>query len=136
MFDSDSIFGRVLTLDGIIQCTSFDEFSYQEVIAHTPLCALPSPAKKVLVIGGGDGGVVREIAKHESVEEIHMAELDEMVPEVSKKYFPQLASGFSDPRLKLSFCDGVRFVEEAEACTYDCIIIDSSDPVGPAEVPF
>lgn len=117
VFDTDSIFGRVMTLDGVIQCTSYDEFSYQEMITHLPLCALPVAARRVLVIGGGDGGVVREVCKHDSVEEVHMAEIDAMVPEVSKKYFPQMAAGFADPRLKLTICDGIKFTQvRALAC--------------------
>lgn len=135
VFESESV-GTVLLLDGVIQVTDRDEFSYQEMIAHIPLCALERPAKRVLVVGGGDGGVLREVARHPGVEEIHMAEIDKMVPETSKKYFPELAIGFSDPRVTLHICDGIKFVEDSPADHYDVIIVDSSDPVGPAEVLF
>jgi len=135
VFESET-FGTVLLLDGVIQATDRDEFAYQEMIAHLPLCALERPAKKVLVVGGGDGGVLRELARHASLEEIHIAEIDGMVPEMSKKYFPQMAVGFDDPRVHLHICDGIKFVQDAEEGTYDAIIVDSSDPVGPAEVLF
>ncbi|GLC57471.1 ribonucleotide reductase (RNR) inhibitor [Pleodorina starrii] len=135
VFESESM-GTVLLLDGVIQCTDRDEFSYQEMIAHIPMCSLERPAKKVLVVGGGDGGVLRELARYPHVEEIHMAEIDKMVPEVSKRFFPEMAVGFSDPRVTLHICDGIKFVEDAPADSYDLIVVDSSDPVGPAEVLF
>lgn len=88
------------------------------------------------MVGGGDGGVLRELARHASLEGIEMAEIDAMVPSVSKQYFPDMAIGFSDPRVRLSICDGIQYVRDAAPGTYDCIIVDSSDPVGPAEVLF
>lgn len=136
VFESDSIYGRVLTLDGVIQVTEFDEFSYQEMIVHLPLCGMPHAPERVLIVGGGDGGVAREIAKHESVKQIDMAEIDAMVPEVSKRFFPQLAAGFEDPRLNLNITDGIKWLEDCAEGTYDAIIVDSSDPVGPAEALF
>eukprot|EP00892_Ulva_mutabilis_P002268 jgi/Ulvmu1/12041/UM083_0054.1 len=136
VFDSDSNYGRVLALDGVIQVTEFDEFSYQEMIVHLPLCGMARAPERVLIVGGGDGGVAREIAKHPSVKKIDMAEIDGMVPEVSKKFFPQLAAGFEDPRLNLQITDGVKWLEDCEEGTYDAIIVDSSDPVGPAEALF
>ncbi|GLI64183.1 hypothetical protein VaNZ11_007375 [Volvox africanus] len=135
VFESESM-GTVLLLDGVIQCTDKDEFSYQEMIAHVPMCSLERPAKKVLVVGGGDGGVLRELARYPHVEEIHMAEIDKMVPEVSKRFFPEMAVGFSDPRVTLHICDGIKYVEDSPADSYDLIVVDSSDPVGPAEVLF
>ncbi|KAL6756017.1 spermidine synthase [Haematococcus lacustris] len=135
VFESES-FGTVLLLDGVIQATERDEFSYQEMIAHLPLCALESPPKKVLVVGGGDGGVLRELARYPSIEQIHMAEIDKMVPETAKKFLPKMAVGFSDPRVQLHICDGIKFVQDATEGEYDAIIVDSSDPVGPAEVLF
>jgi spermidine synthase len=134
VFDSDSIYGRVLTLDGVIQVTNHDEFSYQEMITHLALCSVPEAPKRVLVVGGGDGGVAREVAKHDYVEVIDMVEIDAMVPEVSRRFFPELAKGFEDPRLKLHIQDGIEWVKNAPAGSYDVIIVDSSDPVGPAEV--
>eukprot|EP01025_Chloroclados_australasicus_P010718 TRINITY_DN1446_c0_g1_i2.p1 TRINITY_DN1446_c0_g1~~TRINITY_DN1446_c0_g1_i2.p1 ORF type:complete len:384 (+),score=19.88 TRINITY_DN1446_c0_g1_i2:700-1851(+) len=136
VFESDSIFGRVLLLDGVIQCTEFDECSYQEMLVHLPLCSLKEPAQRVLVVGGGDGGVVREISRHSYIQQIDQAEIDKMVVEVSKKYFPQMSMGFDDPRLQLNICDGIEFVKKSPESTYDCIIVDSSDPVGPASVLF
>lgn len=127
-------YGTVLALDGVIQLTERDEFSYQEMIVHLPMCAHPNP-KKVLIIGGGDGGVLREVCKHSTVEVIEQVEIDKMVPEVSKKYLPSMSSHFDDPRLKLYFEDGCKFLETKNA-EYDVIIVDSSDPVGPAEVLF
>ena len=128
--------GKVLILDGVIQATERDEFSYQEMIAHLPLCSLRRPAKKVLVVGGGDGGVLREITRHPSVEHLDIAEIDGMVIEMSKKYFPGMSCGFDDPRVHVHVTDGIKWVGDAEEGTYDAIIVDSSDPVGPAAVLF
>ncbi|XP_025081532.1 spermidine synthase-like isoform X1 [Pomacea canaliculata] len=127
-------YGNVLVLDGVIQCTERDEFSYQEMIVHLPLCCHPNP-RKVLIIGGGDGGVAREVLKHKTIECIDMCEIDEKVIEVSKKYLPQMASSFNDPRLKLHIQDGFEFIANRES-SYDIIITDSSDPVGPASSLF
>lgn len=129
-------YGHVLVLDGVIQATDRDEFSYQEMMAHLPMCALECPAKRVLVVGGGDGGVLRELARHTQLEEIHIAEIDRDVLEVSKRFFPGMAVGFKDSRVKVHICDGIKFVQEAAEGSYDVIIVDSSDPVGPAEVLF
>ena len=129
-------FGNVLVLDGVIQCTDRDEFSYQEMIANLPLCSLPYEPKKVLVIGGGDGGVTRELARHKSIEVIDQAEIDGEVPRTSKQFFPKMAVGFNDPRVNLRITDGLKFLEECAENTYDAIVVDSSDPVGPAEVLF
>jgi spermidine synthase len=126
--------GRVLVLDGVIQITEHDEFSYQEMIAHIPLFAHPNP-KSVLVIGGGDGGVLREIARHASVEKIVICEIDRDVIDVSKKYLPSLAKGYDDPRVKVHVMDGAKFLAE-NIDAFDVIITDSSDPVGPASVLF
>lgn len=127
-------FGNVLVLDGVIQCTDRDEFAYQEMLTHLPLQALETPPKKVLVVGGGDGGVLREMTRYPSLEEIHIAELDGMVIDTAKKFFPKMAVGFADPRVRVTVGDGMAFVAAAAENTYDAIIVDSSDPVGPAEV--
>ncbi|KAI5748761.1 hypothetical protein M8J76_001716 [Diaphorina citri] len=127
-------FGTALILDGIIQCTEFDEFSYSEMIAFLPLCSHPNP-KKVLIVGGGDGGVAREVLKHPSVESAYLVEIDNRVIEVSKKYLPGMAVGLSDPRLTVHVGDGFRFMSEHQQ-EFDVIITDSSDPVGPAESLF
>lgn len=133
VFESEK-HGNVLVLDGVIQVTERDEFSYQEMIAHIPLYAHPNP-KKVLVIGGGDGGVLREIARHPGVEEIVICELDQGVIDASKKYLPSLAIGFDDPRVSVKIMDGAKFMEENQDA-FDVIITDSSDPIGPASVLF
>ncbi|CAE1325029.1 speE [Acanthosepion pharaonis] len=127
-------YGKVLVLDGVIQCTERDEFSYQEMIAHLPLNCHPCP-KKVLVIGGGDGGVLREIVKHPLVETVDLCEIDKKVVEVSKKYLPQLACGFSSPKCNIHFADGFKFMADHRN-EYDVIITDSSDPIGPASSLF
>uniref|UniRef100_A0A7S1G1I8 PABS domain-containing protein n=3 Tax=Corethron hystrix TaxID=216773 RepID=A0A7S1G1I8_9STRA len=127
-------YGTVLVLDGVIQVTKRDEFSYQEMLAHLPLFAHPDP-KRVLVIGGGDGGVLREIARHPGVEEIVICELDEDVIKAAKKYLPFMAVGFEDPRVKVHIMDGFKFMANNPGI-FDVIITDSSDPVGPASVLF
>lgn len=126
--------GNVLVLDGVIQVTERDEYAYQEMISHIPLYAHPNP-KRVLVIGGGDGGVLREIAKHDCVEEIVICEIDEDVINVSKKYLPNLAKGYGDRRVTVHIRDGAKFMDENQN-SFDVIITDSSDPIGPASVLF
>ncbi|WP_051957818.1 polyamine aminopropyltransferase [Desulfobacter vibrioformis] len=126
--------GRMLVLDGIIQLTERDEFSYQEMMAHLPLFSHPHP-ENVLVIGGGDGGVLREINRHHDVCCIDFCEIDEEVIKVSKQFLPTLACGFDDPRVCVHIQDGTAFVREHPNC-YDVIIVDSSDPVGPGEALF
>lgn len=133
VFESEN-HGNVLVLDGVIQVTERDEFSYQEMITHIPMFAHPNP-KKVLVIGGGDGGVLREVAKHPGVEEIVECEIDEGVITVSKKYLPTLAKGYDDPRVTVQIMDGAKFMDENQD-SFDVIITDSSDPIGPASVLF
>ncbi|GAB4858430.1 hypothetical protein Ancab_009903 [Ancistrocladus abbreviatus] len=131
VFES-ATYGKVLVLDGIVQLTEKDECAYQEMIAHLPLCSIESP-KNVLVVGGGDGGVLREISRHSSVELIDICEIDEMVIDVSKKFFPQLSVGFEDPRVQLHIGDAAEFLRHVPQGKYDAIIVDSSDPVGPAQ---
>ncbi|KAJ7965375.1 Spermidine synthase [Quillaja saponaria] len=131
VFES-SAYGKVLVLDGIVQLTEKDECAYQEMITHLPLCSIPSP-KNVLVVGGGDGGVLSEISRHSSVEHIDICEIDKMVIDVSKKFFPDLAVGFEDPRVHLHVGDAVEFLWHTPQGKYDAIIVDSSDPVGPAQ---
>uniref|UniRef100_A0A0D3D725 spermidine synthase n=1 Tax=Brassica oleracea var. oleracea TaxID=109376 RepID=A0A0D3D725_BRAOL len=121
-------YGKVLVLDGVIQLTERDECAYQEMITHLPLCSIPNP-KKVLVIGGGDGGVLREVARHASVEHIDMCEIDKMVVDVSKQFFPNVAIGFEDPRVNLVIGDGVAFLNNAAVGSYDAVIVDSSVPI-------
>ncbi|XP_041349050.1 spermidine synthase-like isoform X1 [Gigantopelta aegis] len=130
VFKSTS-FGNVLVLDGTIQCTERDEFTYQEMISHLPLNSHPNPVK-VLVIGGGDGGVVREVLKYSSVENVTLCEIDEKVIEVSKQFIPSMSSCLSDPRVTIHCGDGISYVTEHTE-EFDVIITDASDPVGPAE---
>ncbi|KAG8383160.1 hypothetical protein BUALT_Bualt05G0155700 [Buddleja alternifolia] len=130
-----STYGKVLVLDGVIQLTERDECAYQEMITHLPLCSIPNP-KKVLVIGGGDGGVLREVARYSSVEKIDICEIDKMVVDVSKQFFPGVAVGYDDPRVTLHVGDGVAFLKAVPEGTYDAVIVDSSDPIGPAQELF
>ncbi|XP_067616083.1 spermidine synthase [Eurosta solidaginis] len=127
-------YGTCLVLDGIIQCTTRDEFSYQEMISFIPLNSHPNPTK-VLIVGGGDGGVAREVAKHPLVKEIHQVEIDKRVVELSKKYLPNMACGFYDPKLQLTIGDGLDYMRKHEK-EFDVIITDSSDPIGPARSLF
>lgn len=138
MFKSTT-FGNVLVLDGILQCTERDEFSYQEMITHIPLYLHANP-KKVLVIGGGDGGVIREVVKHDCVESATLVEIDETVITLAKKYLPNMASAFTHNKVNVKLCDGFKYLKEIgdldESEKYDVIITDSSDPEGPAEAFF
>ncbi|NPV79386.1 MAG: polyamine aminopropyltransferase [Firmicutes bacterium] len=122
-------YGRLLALDGAIQLTVSDEFIYHEMIAHVPLMAHEDP-KSVLVVGGGDGGTVREIVKHLSVEHVDLVEIDERVLDVCRRFFPEISRSLSDPRVRVAVGDGIEFVKKATS-QYDVIIIDSSDPIGP-----
>lgn len=122
--------GTALILDGIIQCTERDEFAYQEMIAMLPLCAHAQPSS-VLIVGGGDGGVAREVAKHPLVKHITQVEIDGRVIEASKKFLPFMAKGFESPKLTCHVGDGFEYMRQ-HTSEYDVIITDSSDPIGPA----
>jgi spermidine synthase len=127
--------GRMLVLDGLVQTTEGDEFIYHEMLNHVPLLSHPNP-KTVLVIGGGDGGSIREIFRHKNVEKVTMCELDQSIVKLCQEYLPMLSQGaFFDPRLELVFQDGTKFVQETKN-RYDLIIIDSTDPVGPGKALF
>lgn len=127
-----STYGNVLVLDGIIQCTERDEFSYQEMIAHVPMFSHPLP-RKILIIGGGDGGVLREILKHElEIDKVVLVEIDEYVINLSKKYFPKMASGLEHLKVEIVLQDGFEYLKQNKGM-FDIIITDSSDPEGPAE---
>lgn len=127
-------YGKVLVLDGAIQVSERDEFAYQEMIAHLALNSHENP-KKVLVIGGGDGGVLREIVKHDCVESVTLCDIDEGVINNSKKYLPQLSVGFNHPKVNIHIGDGFKFLNDFKN-TFDVIITDSSDPEGPASSLF
>jgi spermidine synthase len=128
-------FGRVLTLDDVIQTTEGDNFIYHEMLTHVPILAHGS-AREILIIGGGDGGMAREALRHENVSRVTMVEIDAGVVEFSKQYLPGLSKGaFEDPRLDLVINDGAVFMRETER-RFDVIIVDSTDPIGPGEVLF
>ena len=130
-----STYGKVLVLDGVIQLTERDEYAYQEMITHIPMHSHPDP-KSVLIVGGGDGGVLREVCRHSSVEHITMCEIDPMVCDIAKKFFStSTATSFGDPRVTLVHADAAAYVKD-KAGEYDIVIVDSSDPVGPAETLF
>lgn len=125
-------YGKTLLIDNMVMATEKDEFVYHEMIAHVPAFIHGAP-KQVLVIGGGDGGTIRELFKHESVEHITMVEIDEKVVEASKLHLPQLSCEFDNPKLDLHIQDGLAFLKDSPAEQYDLIIIDGSDPEGPAK---
>ncbi|KAJ1732253.1 putrescine aminopropyltransferase [Coemansia biformis] len=129
VFESTT-YGNVLVLDGAIQVTEHDEFSYQEMITHLALFSHPNP-ERVLVIGGGDGGVLREVVKHPQVKEAVLCDIDEAVIRLSKKYLPAMAASYADPKVSVHIGDGFEFLQSKKG-HFDIIITDSSDPVGPA----
>lgn len=130
VFDTQE-FGRVLVLDGFIMLTEKDEYIYHEMMVHVPM-AVGAGIKNVLVIGAGDGGTVRELARYKQIESIDMVEIDEQVVSVSREYLPFTASALGDPRLNIKYEDGLKFVRARED-EYDLIIVDSTDPFGPGE---
>jgi spermidine synthase len=123
-------FGTMLVLDGMVMTTVRDEFVYHEMVAHPALFTHPNP-KNVLVVGGGDGGVIREILKHPSVEKAVLVDIDGKVIEYSKKYLPTIACGLEDPRVEVIVNDGYMHIHDHKN-TYDVIMVDSTEPVGPA----
>lgn len=123
-------FGRMLVLDGMVQTTVADEFVYHEMIVHIPLRTHPHP-RAVLVIGGGDGGAVREISKYPQVEKITLAEIDLQVVEASKRFLPEVSSALEDFRLEIKIADGIEYIRSLQEA-YDVIVVDSTEPVGPA----
>ena len=128
--------GKVLVLDGVIQLTERDEMAYQEMIAHLPLFSHSNP-EHLLIIGGGDGGVIREAVKHSSLKSITICEIDRVVIDAGKKFFPSVAAAWDDPRVTLYEGDGAVFMKKEENIgKYDVIITDSSDPIGPAQSLF
>jgi spermidine synthase len=131
----NKIYGKVLALDGAIQLTEKDECVYHEMMTHVPLLAHGN-AKKVLIIGGGDGGILREVIRHQTVEKVVLVEIDASVITFSKKYLPSISQGaFEDPRVQVVIEDGCKFVKESKE-KFDVIICDSTDPIGPGAVLF
>lgn len=129
-------YGKMLTIDDMVMCTEKDEFHYHEMITHPAIQAYQSvqgPIKNVLVIGGGDGGTIREVFKYNSIEKVTMVEIDEAVVRACKLHLPTIAREFSNPKLDLVIGDGIKFAAEAQKEAYDLIIVDGSDPAGPAE---
>lgn len=125
-------YGNMLTLDGMVMCTQKDEYVYHEMITHIPMFGHPK-AKRALVIGGGDGGTVRELLRHEQLEEVTLVEIDELVIEACKLHLPETAVAFGNSRLNLLVEDGIKYINDCEDGRYDLIIVDSADPVGPGE---
>lgn len=130
IFESDE-FGRFLTLDGYMMLTEKDEFVYHDMITHVPMAVHPN-VKNVLIIGGGDGGAIRELVRYPEVESIDLVEIDELVVQVCKKHLPTTACCFSDPRVNTYFEDGLKFIRSCVE-EYDLIVVDSTDPFGPGE---
>ena len=130
VFESQE-FGRFLTLDGYMMLTERDEFIYHEMITHVPMAVHPH-VRDVLVIGAGDGGVIRELCRYDDIDHIDMVEIDEQVVEVCREFLPKTACSLDDPRVSIHYEDGLRFIRSKEDC-YDLIIVDSTDPFGPGE---
>jgi len=124
-------FGTLMTLDGLVMVTDRDNFVYHEMMSHPALFTHAHP-RRVLIIGGGDCGSLREVLKHDLVEHVDQVELDERVTRVSERFFPELCSANDDARAHLHFQDGIQWVKDAQPHSYDVIIVDSTDPVGPA----
>lgn len=123
-------FGKMLLNDGLVMVTEKDEFVYHDMITHVPLFTHPNP-EKVLVIGGGDGGTAREVLRHESVKKCVMVEIDKMVVDACVKHIPQTSSELKNPRLELLIEDGIKYAETTKE-KFDVILVDSTDPIGPA----
>ncbi|MBR7121244.1 MAG: polyamine aminopropyltransferase [Lentisphaeria bacterium] len=121
--------GKLLLLDGIIQLTSYDEFAYQEMMAHLPYYAHGNP-ERILVIGGGDGGVLRELARHREPAVLDLCDIDSEVIRAAKEFLPEMSCGFDDPRVTVHIADGSEFIRRKPGY-YDLVIVDSTDPGGP-----
>ncbi len=131
VMDSEG-FGRVLTIDGMFMTSERDEYFYHEMLVHPVLASAPS-IRRVLVIGGGDGGTVREVLSYKEVEQVVMVEIDEMVVNVSKELLGNIGTAWDDERLTVLIADGIDYVRNAADGSFDVILLDHSDPVGPAE---
>lgn len=134
VFDNPE-FGRVMMLDGVIQLASKDEFIYHEMMAHVPLFALREP-RRVLVIGGGDGGVLREVLRHPTIEQATLCEIDRTVIDLASEHFPEVSNGaFDDPKTRIVIADGTKLVKETED-RFCAVLVDSTDPIGPGAALF
>ncbi len=128
-------FGRVLVIDGVFMTSEYDEFLYHEMLVHPALTTAPR-IERVLVIGGGDGGTVREVLRHSEVKDCVMIEIDELVVNASKQYLAGIGTAWDDPRLDLRFIDGIEYVKTSRDERYDVILLDGTDPIGPGAVLF
>ncbi len=131
IIDTDSALGKILTLDDLMMTTEGDEFFYHEMISHIPMINHPNP-KTVLVIGGGDGGTVREVLKHNTVEKVILCEIDGMVIDACKKYLPTIAAKLDDSKVEVLVEDAIEYIKNKEN-EFDIVLIDSTDPMGPGE---
>lgn len=131
IIDSDSSLGKILTLDDLMMTTEGDEFHYHEMIAHIPMMHHKAP-KTVLVIGGGDGGTVREVLKHDTVEKVVLCEIDGMVIDACKKYLPTISCELDNPKCEILVEDAIEYIKDKENM-FDIVLIDSTDPMGPGE---
>ena len=125
-------YGNMLTLDGMVMTSERDEYVYHEMITHVPALTHPNP-RRALIIGGGDGGTARELLKHQNIEEVVMVEIDDKVIEACQEHLPSIAVALDDPKLNLMIDDGIKYVKAADDESFDIVIVDSTDPVGPAE---
>ncbi len=130
IYETES-FGTLMTLDGLVMVTDRDNFIYHEMMSHPVLFTHTDP-KRVLIIGGGDCGTLREVLKHNEVEQVCQVELDERVTRVAEQFFPELCASNGDTRARLEFGDGIQWIAQADAESYDVIIVDGTDPIGPA----
>lgn len=130
IFDTPA-FGRVLALDSVLMTSERDEFFYHEMIVHPTLTAVADP-HRVLIIGGGDGGTAREVLRHDAVQSVTMVEIDRMVIELCQNHLRTIGSAWDDPRLKINVGDGIAYVRDAPDNAFDVVILDGSDPIGPA----
>lgn len=131
IIDTDSTLGKILTLDDLMMTTEGDEYFYHEMIAHIPMMHHKNP-KSVLVIGGGDGGTVREVLKHDTVEKVILCEIDGMVIDACKKYLPTIADELDNPKVEVLVQDAIEYIKNKEN-EFDIVLIDSTDPMGPGE---
>ena len=131
IFESESSLGRVLTLDDLMMTTEGDEYHYHEMISHVPMINHKNP-ESVLVIGGGDGGTVREVLKHNTVKRVVLCEIDGMVIDACKEFLPGISCGLSDPRVEILVQDAIEYIKDKKN-EFDIVLIDSTDPMGPGE---
>jgi len=129
----NEFFGKILLIDGLVQTTEKDEFFYHEMLVHPAFVSHPSP-EEILIIGGGDGGALREVLRYD-VRKVSLVEIDKKVIEISKKFFPKLSSSFNDSRVKVIIANGAEYVKELKE-KFDILIVDSSDPIGPSKALF